>query len=187
MASARGHFQTRTRFWERDQGQGDSPGSLGGLNLVNTDTYAGRIWNTSSQQAGSSGGLIHAYMFDVEALEYASHGRGRLHELGRFIGRELLPGLEGEIVASVEKVWQEDPWVRGAWVWAQPGEMARMYQAMRRAEGRVHFAGEHTSAFIAYMNGAIESGERAAAEVLHASGCAVEAADEATASAALSC
>ena len=41
-------------------------------------------------------------------------------------------------------------------------------QCARRAEGRVHFAGEHTSLWIAYMNGALESGERAASEILQA-------------------
>jgi monoamine oxidase len=33
--------------------------------------------------------------------------------------------------------------------------------------GRLHFAGEHTSAdFLGFMNGAVESGERVAKEVL---------------------
>ena len=35
-----------------------------------------------------------------------------------------------------------------------------------RPEGRVHFAGEHTSVFAASMNGALESGQRAAGEIL---------------------
>jgi len=32
----------------------------------------------------------------------------------------------------------------------------------------VHFAGEHTSLWIAWMNGALECGERAAGEILRA-------------------
>jgi flavin-dependent amine oxidoreductase len=42
MAAARCYFQTRSRFWEHDP--------LGGLNFGGTDTIAGRVWNTSSQQ-----------------------------------------------------------------------------------------------------------------------------------------
>ncbi len=37
---------------------------------------------------------------------------------------------------------------------------------MRRPEGRVHFAGEHTSLWIAWMNGALEPAERAVREIL---------------------
>jgi monoamine oxidase len=43
-----------------------------------------------------------------------------------------------------------------------------MLPAMRRPDGRVHFAGEHTSLWIAYMNGALESAERVVKEILHA-------------------
>ena len=68
MAAARCYFQTRTHFWKRDP-----LGPLGGLNLVGTDTMAGRVWNTSAQQADSSTGMLHSYMFDTEALEFTSH------------------------------------------------------------------------------------------------------------------
>ena len=39
---------------------------------------------------------------------------------------------------------------------------------MRQAERRVHFAGEHTSLWIAWMNGALESAERVVSEILAA-------------------
>ena len=53
MAAARCYFQTESRFWERDP-----LGPLGGLNLVGTDTMAGRVWSTSSQQADPTLGPI---------------------------------------------------------------------------------------------------------------------------------
>ena len=37
-------------------------------------------------------------------------------------------------------------------------------------EGNLHFCGEHTSEFQGFMNGAVESGERVAQEVLAHSG-----------------
>jgi monoamine oxidase len=166
MAAARSHFQTRTRFWTSDP-----LGSLGGLNLVGTDGFAGRIWNTSSQQANPVMGMIHAYMFDVEASEYAALP-DRIDATRQHISDNLLPGLTpDQVVASADKVWQDDPWVEGGW--GSPGlnEMRDLHQARRRAEGRVHFAGDHTSKlWLAWMNGAIESGERAADEII-ATGC----------------
>ena len=160
MAAARCHFQTRTRFW-----QDDPLGPLGGLNLVGTDTMVGRVWNTSSQQANPDLGMIHAYMFDTEALEFASHGHRRIAAM-RTLFQRLLPGIRGQVIGVAHKAWQEDPWAGGGWGWTQPGELRWMFPAMRQPEGRVHFAGEHTSLWIAYMNGALESAERVVQEIL---------------------
>ena len=118
MAAARCYFQTRGRFWERDP-----LGALGGLNLVGTDTMAGRVWNTSSQQPDPSLGMIQAYMFDTEALEFAGHGQRRV-SAARKLMRQLLPGISGEIVGVAHKAWQEDRWAGGGWGWVQPGELA---------------------------------------------------------------
>jgi monoamine oxidase len=164
MAVARCYFQTRSRFWQRDP-----LGPLGGLNLVGTDTMAGRVWNTSSQQADPRLGMIQAYMFDTEALEFAGHGHRRVSATRKLMGR-LLPGIRGQIVGVGHKAWQEDRWAGGGWGSVQPGELRWMFPAMRRVEGRVHFAGEHTSLWAAWMNGALESAERVAAEILHADG-----------------
>lgn len=162
MPAARYYVQTRSRFWERDP-----LGPLGGLDLVGTDTMAGRVWNTSSQQADPSTGMLHAYMFDTEAEEFAAHGDGRGRAMRRLLG-DLVPGAGGQVLAVAEKVWQEDPWAGGGWGWTPPGDLHWMRPAIRRPEGRVHFAGEHTSLWIAWMNGALESAERAVAEIVRA-------------------
>lgn len=165
MPVARCCFQTRTRFWTADP-----LGPLGGLSLVGSDSFAGRIWNTSSQQADPTMGMIQSYMFDVDATEYASLP-DRVGAMRRHIHDKLLPGLtEDQVVAAAEKLWQDDPWVEGGWAWTGLEEMAGPFQARGRAEGRVHFAGEHTSPLIGWMTTAIESGERAADEII-AAGC----------------
>jgi monoamine oxidase len=68
MPVARSYFQTRTPFWQHDP-----LGPLGGIDLVGTDTMAGRVWNTTSQQADPFTGMLQAYMFDTEAVAFASH------------------------------------------------------------------------------------------------------------------
>ena len=163
MAAARCYFQTRRRFWQHDP-----LGRLGGLDLVATDTMAGRVWNTSPQQPEPAAGMLHAYMFDTEALEFASHGRRRVAAMRRLF-RTLVPGIDGQIIGVTQKAWQEDPWAGGGWGSPQPGELHWMRPAMRRAERRVHFAGEHTATqWVAWMNGALESAERVVEEILQA-------------------
>jgi monoamine oxidase len=79
-----------------------------------------------------------------------------------------LPGLRNQVIATADKAWHEDPWAGGGWGWTQPGELVRMFPAMRQPDGRVHFAGEHTALHAAWMNGALESAERVVDEILAA-------------------
>ncbi len=64
--------------------------------------------------------------------------------------------------------WVDDPWVRGSYAAFGPGQLTSFYGSLGAAEGPVHFAGEHTSVYSqGFLNGGVESGDRAAAEVLH--------------------
>ena len=80
--------------------------------------------------------------------------------------------LFGEAAASprayVDKDWVAEPWSGGCFVGVMgPGLMTRAGEALRRPVGRLHFAGTETAVrWCGYLDGAIESGERAAAEVL---------------------
>lgn len=113
--------------------------------------------------------MVHAHMFDTEALEFTAHGPWRIPAMRRLF-RRLLPGIRGQVVGVAHKAWHEDRWAGGRWGCTQPCELRWMFPAMRQVEGRVHFAGEHTSLWIAWMNGALESAERVADEVLAADG-----------------
>ena len=65
--------------------------------------------------------------------------------------------------------WPDDPWSHGSYATWGPGDVSRFWGFVGLPEGRVHFAGEHTSTISqGYLNGAVESGERAAREVLDA-------------------
>jgi monoamine oxidase len=67
--------------------------------------------------------------------------------------------------------WAQDPWTRGSYAAFLPGQYTRFYGFAGKAEGNIHFAGEHTAlANQGYLEGAVESGERCAAEVLAAVG-----------------
>jgi monoamine oxidase len=162
MPVTRCYFQTRSQFWKNDP-----LGPLGGLNLVSSDTMAGRVWDTSSQQADSRLGMVHSYMFDTQAVQYAALGPRRIAAVGKQV-EQLLPGIRGQVIGVVDKVWQEDRWAGGGWGLTPRGELHWMLPVMRQTEGRVHFAGEHTSLWTAWMNGALESAERVTREIIGA-------------------
>jgi monoamine oxidase len=67
--------------------------------------------------------------------------------------------------------WVDDPWVRGSYAAFLPGQWTSYFGYLGRPSGNVHFAGEHTSTYSqGYLNGGVESGLRAAREVLRAGG-----------------
>jgi monoamine oxidase len=73
-----------------------------------------------------------------------------------------------EVRDYVDKSWAEDEWTRGCYVgYTPPGVLTGYRQALREPVGRIHWAGTETATvWNGYMDGAIESGQRAAAEVL---------------------
>jgi len=75
-----------------------------------------------------------------------------------------------EPVAIVTTDWSAEPWTRGCPVGVMaPGGLTTSGTTLRQPIGRVHFAGTETAAeWTGYLEGALESGERAAREVVRA-------------------
>jgi monoamine oxidase len=70
--------------------------------------------------------------------------------------------------AYVDKNWLAEEWSNGCYVGVlAPTLLSQVAAALRTPEGRLHFAGTETAVHhLGYIEGAIESGERAAQEVL---------------------
>ena len=91
--------------------------------------------------------------------------RSVLDALARAFGKEAL-----EPVTYVEKDWSAEPWTRGCPTgFMPPGVLTTFGPALREPVGRIHWAGtEVATEWAGYMEGAVESGERAAREALSA-------------------
>jgi monoamine oxidase len=77
---------------------------------------------------------------------------------------EMLPGATVESVGGHD--WVRDPFSRGTWASYPPGAWLRWAPELERPEGRIAFAGSDIArGWGAYMDGAIETGFRAADEV----------------------
>ena len=86
-----------------------------------------------------------------------------LAALVRAFGREA-----AQPTAYLEQDWSTEAWSRGCPVgYVQPGTLSTFAPALRAACGRIHWAGTETATvWTGYMEGALESGDRAAREVL---------------------
>ena len=78
---------------------------------------------------------------------------------------KIFPGAQEDFERGTSMSWDEDPWARGAFSYFRPGQMLSLLPHIARPEGRVHFAGEHTSPWSGWMQGALESGLRVAHEI----------------------
>lgn len=78
----------------------------------------------------------------------------------------LRPAAKGNLEAVYFKSWQRDPFSGGDWAVWKPGQIQACLPALTEANGQLHFCGEHTAVSNRGMEGAMESGERAALEVM---------------------
>jgi monoamine oxidase len=75
-------------------------------------------------------------------------------------------GRPGALEGAEEVVWDRDPFARGGYAFFSASFDPAWRDALARAFGRILFAGDHTSReWQGYMNGAVESGQRAAREL----------------------
>lgn len=99
---------------------------------------------------------------DQEAVEAS------LAELSSFLPSDI---RVGEVDGFLIRRWPEDPWIRGGYSFLPPGvTVAERRTLAEPIEGRLFFAGEatHSGGEAASVHGAIETGYRAATEVLRA-------------------
>ena len=150
-------LQCRRRFWE------DDDGIFGGRST--TDLPIRTIYYPDHGRETGRGVLLVSYTWGEDAQRWAAlppDGRVALAE--RDLAR-IHPQAHGERELAVSKVWQADEYAGGAFADFAPGQQTRLYEHIVAAEGRIHFAGEHASLLHAWIQGAIQSGLRAAREV----------------------
>jgi monoamine oxidase len=81
---------------------------------------------------------------------------------------DAFPAIRSEFEKGAVHRWSTDRWAQGAFALYRPGQMTELLPQLTASEDGLHFAGEHTSPWAGWMEGALESGERAAREVLAA-------------------
>lgn len=85
-----------------------------------------------------------------------------------YVLRELAairPSTVGRVEGIAVRNWSNDPYTKGTYAYRAPGQIAKYGNVIANPHGRLHFAGEHTAIFQQGMEGAMESGERAAFEI----------------------
>jgi monoamine oxidase len=111
-------------------------------------------------------GILGATVGGELGRKLAGMTRSRAMRFGTQLVARTFPSLTDQFQRGAVYRWAVDAWARGGFAVFQPGQMSTMMPDIAKPEGRIHFAGEHTSSWMGWMQGALESGERAAREVL---------------------
>jgi monoamine oxidase len=150
-------------FW-RDDGLSGQAVSLPGPTQVVFDN------TPANGSPGLIGFLEGREARELGALSEAERRDAVLKGFQRLFGRRA-----GHPVEYVEKDWSTEPYSRGCYAGVLgPGAWTGYGRALREPVGRIHWAGTETATrWMGYMDGAIQSGKRAAAEVMRDEGSAL--------------
>jgi monoamine oxidase len=156
-ASTKILFQVRRRRWETEDG------ILGGATV--TDLPVRRMNYPTPDPATERGILLASYTWGQDALQWgAMDEETRLEEALDDVSR-IHPWIREDYEIGASHAWYGDRWARGAFALFDPEQQSSLQEAIVRPEGRIRFAGEHCSLYHAWIQGALESGIRAAREI----------------------
>ena len=147
-AVSRVYLQTKNRFWEEK-----------GLNGFAFTRGNIEIWHSTWSEPGPRG-ILMTYARPGEAERIT-----KLRESERIAVTlkhldEIFGGLRENFERGASKCWTEDEWSRGAWAF-----VGLDFLSVAAPDGRIHFAGEHLSPWVSWMQGALSSGLRAVKEI----------------------
>jgi monoamine oxidase len=80
----------------------------------------------------------------------------------------VFPGSSDLIECTETVAWPNEPYTRGSYAAFAPGEVTAHWKTLFEPAGRLFFAGEHATPIQGFMEGAVESGQRAARTILAA-------------------
>ena len=152
------HFVPRRKFWEDD----GLPASMW------TDTLAGRFmalrYGPDAKDVTSCLAFVNGFAADrLDRMAPETAVAAVLADLAR-----ARPSTKGALRPVKLWSWQRDVFAGGAYACWGPGQIAAFANEIGKNLGPIVFAGEHTAASARGMEGAMESGERAALTILSA-------------------
>ncbi|MFJ8313434.1 flavin monoamine oxidase family protein [Streptomyces sp. NPDC094147] len=153
-------LEFKNRFWER------GPQGFTGGGCVSDSPN--RFTYFPSLVEGSRGGVVLAsYTWSDDAMRWDSLTEGEryafaLDNMAKMFGPQVYREFTG---VGATQSWARARYALGEAVIFTPGQLHEHHASTRTVEGRVHFAGEHTSLKPAWIEGALESALRASLEV----------------------
>ncbi|MDM5337458.1 flavin monoamine oxidase family protein [Fictibacillus enclensis] len=158
VASTKIGLQFKRRFWEKE---GIAGGKLMTDLPIRFAYYPSHLIGTSG-----SGIILASYTWEDDTLSWdnlpeGDRIRNALDNLATVHGKYIYD----DFLTGASHSWSQYQFSGGAFSMFKPSQETELFPFIPTPEGRVHFAGEHTSTAPAWIEGAIQSGIRVAYEV----------------------
>jgi monoamine oxidase len=131
-----------------------------------TDGPVHLTWHTTQRQKVAGAGIV---AFSGGPSADTCRGWSPAERTGNYLSAlsTIYPGIRTSFERGRFMDWPSDPWVKGSYSFPAPGEVTTLGpQLQQPLAGRVFLAGEHTCyGFVGYMEGALQSGARAAKRI----------------------
>jgi monoamine oxidase len=145
--------QVRERYWKKD-----------GFNGFVAGDQPIEIWDPH-YESDARRGMIAAYIKNHDSQLFLKMNEKERFDFSATQINNVFPGLYEYQEGGYTKCWGDDPWAGGAHALTSRNQITQLLPHLIGPEGRIHFAGEHASAYHGWIQGAIESGNRAAKEI----------------------
>lgn len=156
LAVTRIYLQVSHRFWREAGETGEAY----------SDLPIRRLFEYPMVKSTARRGIMECHVRGPEGEKLARLDWKAMSSLAVANLEKVFPGFKDHYEGIGTSVaWGTNPWAGGGYAWWKPGQLTDWMPKLAEPEGRIHFAGEHTSYLARTMEGALESGNRAAREV----------------------
>jgi monoamine oxidase len=151
-------IEYRKRFWK----------DAGWNGRLSTDQYIVMTWEATSH-IDHEHGIITAYTGGEPGRKLSALSDGERIKLAVAVIEKVFPGSSDLIENTATIAWVNEPFTGGSYMAFSPGQVTAHWQTLFAPAGRLFFAGEHATIYQGFMEGAVESGQRAAKNIMQIS------------------
>jgi monoamine oxidase len=148
-------IEYRKRFWHAQGWNG----------RLSTDRGIVYTWDATSHVQGEHG-IITAYTGGGSGARLSALPDEERIKSAVAVIEQIFPGSSELIENTATMAWVNEPFTRCSYMALAPGQVTAHWQTLFRPAGRLFFAGEHATRYQGYMEGAVESGQRAAKQIM---------------------
>ena len=148
-------IEYRRRFW-KDKGWNGR---------LSTDQHIVQTWDATSHLEGERG-ILTAYTGGAPGAKLSALSDEERTKLAISVIEKIFPGSSDLIENTSTIAWMNEPFTRCSYMALAPGQVTEHWQTLFSPAGRLFFAGEHATMYQGFMEGAVESGQRAAKNII---------------------
>jgi len=148
-------IEYRKRFW-KDKGWNGR---------LSTDQHIVQTWDATSHIEGEQG-IITAYTGGEPALKLSALSNEERIKLAVSVIEKIFTGSADLVENTATIAWINEPFTRSSYMALAPNQVTQHWQTLFAPAGRLFFAGEHATIYQGFMEGAAESGQRAAKNIM---------------------